>query len=56
MDRSLHTAFLAEDNAAHSNYNSLQALFEKRFSHGLQFQASYTYSKIARHASSFEKF
>jgi len=27
-----------------SNYNSLQARFEKRFSKGLQFQASYTYA------------
>jgi hypothetical protein len=41
----------AEDTVAKSNYNSLQALFEKRFSHGLQFQASYTWSKTldARH-------
>jgi hypothetical protein len=44
-----------EDNAAHSNYNSLQTLFEKRFSHGLQFQASYTYSKSLDNASSFEE-
>jgi hypothetical protein len=44
-----------EDTAAHSNYNSLQALFEKRFSHGLQFQASYTYSKSLDNASSFEE-
>src|SRR5207253_10774210 len=34
---------------------SLQALFEKRFSHGLQFQASYTYSKSLDNASSFEE-
>ena len=27
-----------------SNYNSLQASFEKRFARGLQFQASYTYA------------
>jgi hypothetical protein len=44
-----------EDTAAHSNYNSLQSLFEKRFSHGLQFQASYTYSKSLDNASSFEE-
>jgi hypothetical protein len=48
-------SIFAEDTAAHSNYNSLQALFEKRFSHGLQFQASYTYSKSLDNASSFEE-
>jgi hypothetical protein len=30
---------------AHSHYNSLQASLNRRFSHGLQLQASYTYSK-----------
>ena len=44
----------AEDTIAKSNYNSLQAMFEKRFSHGLQFQASYTWSKTLDNASSFE--
>jgi hypothetical protein len=44
----------SEDTVAHSNYNSLQVLFEKRFSHGLQFQAAYTYSKSLDNASSFE--
>lgn len=44
-----------ENTAAHSNYNSLQALFQKRFTHGLQFQASYTYSKSLDNASSFEE-
>jgi hypothetical protein len=44
----------AEDTVAKSAYNSLQALFEKRYSHGLQFQASYTWSKTLDNASSFE--
>jgi hypothetical protein len=48
-------SIFSEDTVAHSNYNSLQALFEKRFSHGLQFQASYTYSKSLDNASSFEE-
>jgi len=51
----IFTSIFAEDSAAHSNYNSLQALLEKRFSHGLQFQASYTYSKSLDNASSFEE-
>jgi len=37
---------LSEKNAiGHSHYNSLQASFNRRFSHGLQAQAAYTYSK-----------
>ncbi len=40
------------ENWFDSNYHSLQALFEKRFSHGLQFQASYTFSKSLDNASS----
>jgi hypothetical protein len=35
-----------------SNYNSLQARLEKRFSHGLQFEFSYTYSHALDDASS----
>jgi hypothetical protein len=35
-----------------SNYNSLQARLEKRLSHGLQFQVSYTYSHALDDASS----
>ena len=35
-----------------SNYNSLQARVEKRASHGLQFEASYTYSHSLDDASS----
>ncbi len=33
------------DTAFSSNYNSLQSSVTKRFSHGLEFQGSYTYSK-----------
>ncbi|MGC1105361.1 MAG: TonB-dependent receptor [Candidatus Acidiferrales bacterium] len=36
----------------YSNYNSLQARLEKRFSQGLQFEASYTYSHALDDASS----
>ena len=35
-----------------SNYHSLQARLEKRFSHGLQFEASYTYAHALDNASS----
>jgi len=35
-----------------SNYNSLQTRLEKRFSHGLQFEAAYTYSHSLDDASS----
>ncbi len=36
---------------ANSNYNSLQALAQKRFSHGYTVQVSYTYSKSIDNAS-----
>ena len=45
----------AEDTIAPSSYNSFQASLEKRFSHGLQFQAAYTLSKSLDWASSFEE-
>jgi hypothetical protein len=35
-----------------SNYNSLQARLEKRFTHGLQFEAAYTYAHALDNASS----
>jgi hypothetical protein len=40
---------------ASSSYNSLQVLLNKRFSHGLQFLAAYTWSKSLDNASSFEE-
>jgi hypothetical protein len=45
----------AEDTIAASSYHSFQASLEKRFSHGLQFQAAYTFSKSLDWASSFEE-
>lgn len=38
---------------ANSTYNALEASLKKRFSHGLAFLASYTYSKAIDDASSF---
>lgn len=49
------TNIFAEDTIAPSSYNSFQASLEKRFSHGLQFQAAYTLSKSLDWASSFEE-
>ena len=48
------SSIFAEDTIANSNYNSLQASLEKRFSHGLQAQVAYTFSKSFDQASSFE--
>jgi len=48
------SSIFAQDTVAASNYNSLQASLEKRFSHGLQFQFAYTWSKSIDNASSFE--
>ena len=44
----------AEDTIGNSNYNSMQAMVEKRFSKGLQFQLAYTWSKSFDYGSSFE--
>jgi hypothetical protein len=49
------TNIFAEDTIAPSAYNSFQASLEKRFSHGLQMQAAYTWSKSLDWASSFEE-
>jgi len=49
------SSIFAEDTVASSNYNALEAMLEKRFSHGLQFQASYTFSKSIDEASTFEE-
>ncbi|MBS1850654.1 MAG: TonB-dependent receptor [Acidobacteria bacterium] len=48
------SSIFAEDTIANSNYNSLQASLEKRFSHGLQANVAYTWSKSFDQASSFE--
>jgi hypothetical protein len=45
----------AEDTIANSSYNALQASLERNFSHGLQFEAAYTFSKSLDNASSFEE-
>jgi hypothetical protein len=37
--------FQLMSNEGHSNYNSVQATLRKTFSHGLQFQAAYTYGR-----------
>lgn len=49
------TNIFAEDTIAASAYNSFQASLEKRFSHGIQMQAAYTFSKSLDWASSFEE-
>jgi hypothetical protein len=48
------TGIFALDTIASSSYNSLQVSLDKRFAHGLQFSAAYTYSKSIDEASSFE--
>lgn len=49
------SSIFAEDTIANSSYNALEAMLEKRFSHGLQFQASYTFSKSLDDGSTFEE-
>jgi hypothetical protein len=40
-------------STGYSNYNALQASFQKRLSQGLQFQANYTWSKCMGNSSGF---
>jgi hypothetical protein len=49
------TDLFAEDTIAASNYNALEMMLQKRFSHGLQFQAAYTFSKSIDDGSTFEE-
>ena len=48
------SSIFAQDTIASSAYNSLQVSLDKRFAHGLQFTAAYTFSKSIDEASSFE--
>jgi hypothetical protein len=49
------SSIFAEDTIANSNYNALEMMLQKRFSHGLQFQAAYTLSKSIDDGSTFEE-
>jgi hypothetical protein len=48
------SGIFTEDTVGWSNYNSFQAMVQKNFSHGLMFQAAYTFGKSLDNASSFE--
>ncbi|MGA2094800.1 MAG: carboxypeptidase regulatory-like domain-containing protein [Candidatus Acidiferrum sp.] len=48
------SGIFSENTVGRSNYNSFQSMLQKQFSHGIQFQVSYTYSKSLDNASSFE--
>jgi Carboxypeptidase regulatory-like domain/TonB-dependent Receptor Plug Domain len=50
----LFSNIFTEDTVSNSNYNGLQVSLEKNFSHGLMFQASYTFSKAIDQGASFE--
>ena len=49
------TDIFAEDTIANSVYNALEMMLQKRFSHGLQFQAAYTFSRSIDDGSTFEE-
>jgi hypothetical protein len=49
------SSIFAEDTIANSNYNALEMMLQKRFSHGLQFQAAYTFSRSIDDGSTFEE-
>ena len=48
------TSIFAQDTVGNSNYNSFQAMLQKRYSRGLQFQLAYTWSKSFDEGSTFE--
>lgn len=47
-------SIFAQNTVGNSIYNSLQVMLQKQMSHGLQFQAAYTFSKSIDSSSSFE--
>jgi hypothetical protein len=51
----IFSSIFAEDTIANSGYNAFEAMLEKRFSRGLQFQAAYTLSKSIDDGSTFEE-
>jgi len=50
----IFSSIFQQGTIASSSYNALQASLDKRFSHGLQFTAAYTYGKSLDYASTFE--
>jgi len=50
----IFSSIFQQGTISSSAYNALQASLEKRFSHGLQFTAAYTFGKSLDYASTFE--
>jgi len=48
------SSIFAEDTIANSNYNSFQAMVQRNFTRGLQFQVAYTWAKSFDQGSTFE--